>query len=224
MKYEKIVKAEFISRPNRFIALVKIDGNIHKAHVKNTGRLGELLVEGVQVILEDFSHRKDRKTKYSLIAVYKKDRLVNIDSQVPNYVVEEYMLEKGDFDLVKREKKYGNSRFDIYYERQGKKGFVEVKGVSLEEDGLALFPDAPTTRGSKHILELIEALKEGYEASIVFLIQLKGAKKFKPHRIRDEEFYQNLKKAENAGVGIYVYDSLVLEDEISLDEPIEYEI
>lgn len=224
MKYSKVLQATFISRPNRFIALVDLDGQLVKAHVKNTGRLGELLIEGAQVILEDFSHREDRKTKYSLIAVYKKDVLVNIDSQIPNYVVEEYMRSQGDYDLIKREKTYGNSRFDIYYERAGKKGFIEVKGVSLEEDGLGLFPDAPTTRGSKHIGELVKALKDGYEASIVFLVQLKGVEKFRVNRKRDEDFYQNLKMAQEAGLKIRVFDSLVSEDEIVLDKPIEYEI
>ncbi|HIT72415.1 MAG TPA: DNA/RNA nuclease SfsA [Candidatus Fimicola cottocaccae] len=224
MVYNETVKAVFKNRPNRFIANVILNGKDETVHVKNTGRCKELLLEGATVILEK-SNNPNRKTAYSLIAVYKGDNIVNMDSQAPNEIFadaisSEKIEEIGEVDFVKREVKYKNSRFDIYYEKNGKKGFVEVKGVTLEENGLAKFPDAPTERGTKHILELMEAKKEGYETSIAFVVQMKGVKSFTPHKERDKKFYDALYKAYNEGVNILLYDCNVSENSIDIDKKI----
>lgn len=225
MKYKKIVEGNFNHRPNRFIAHVLIHGKEEVVHIKNTGRCRELLIPGARVILEDCSHNISRKTKYSLIAVYKGELLVNMDSQVPNSVVYE-ALENNKIELfrdltfIKREKTYGNSRFDIYYEKGLKKGFVEVKGVTLELDGQALFPDAPTIRGAKHVMEMVEAVNEGYEGSIIFLIQMKGISSFRPNWEMDENFSNAIKYASVNGVNVLAYDSIILEDEIKIGSPI----
>ncbi len=224
MVYNETVKAVFKNRPNRFIANVILNGKDETVHVKNTGRCKELLLEGATVILEK-SNNTNRKTAYSLIAVYKGDNIVNMDSQAPNEIFadaisSEKIEEIGEVDFVKREVKYKNSRFDIYYEKNGKKGFVEVKGVTLEENGLAKFPDAPTERGTKHILELMEAKKEGYETSIAFVVQMKGVKSFTPHKERDKKFYDALYKAYNEGVNILLYDCNVSENSIDIDKKI----
>ena len=225
MKYKNIKEAKFISRPNRFIAWVEVDGQEEKVHVKNTGRCKELLVKGARVLLEE-SDNKDRKTRYSLVAVYKGDMLVNMDSQIPNSaafeaVSEGKIEEIGKPDFLKREVTYSKSRFDLYYEKDGRKGFVEVKGVTLERDGVVLFPDAPTERGARHIRELIKAKEEGYEANILFVIQMKGMKYFTPNAETDPDFAQALKDAYNAGVRILAYDCIVKEDEMVIDEKIE---
>ena len=228
MKYENIKEGIFIERPNRFIARILIDGVEERVHVKNTGRCRELLVEGARVFLEK-SKNPERKTKYSLIAVYKGDMLVNMDSQIPNAVAFE-ALEQGKIpeiglpDMVKREKTFGNSRFDLYYEKNGEKGFIEVKGVTLEENGTASFPDAPTERGRKHLNELINAKKEGYAVWVLFVVQMKGIKLFTPNKSHDPEFAKLLKKAQRSGVGILVYDCKVEPGGISLDEKIPYKI
>lgn len=175
MKYNKIVKGKFIERPNRFIAYCDIDGKVEKVHVKNTGRCKELLIEGCTVYLEE-SDNPNRKTKYSLVAVEKGKRLINMDSQIPNKVVYE-ALENGLIQLpglneeityIKPEQKYHDSRFDIYLETKNKKVFIEIKGVTLEENGVVMFPDAKTERGVKHINELIKAKNDGYECYIFF--------------------------------------------------------
>ncbi len=225
MKYRNIFKAKFIERPNRFIALVDIDGVVEKAHVKNTGRCRELLIKDADVILEK-SDNEERKTKYSLIAVYKGKTLVNMDSQVPNSVAAEALAdgkiaEIGVPDFIKREVTFGSSRFDIYFEKDGKKGFIEVKGVTLENDGVAAFPDAPTDRGRKHINELIKAKNEGYEAYILFVIQMKGVNEFVPNRNTDLEFSKTLLEAEKAGVRVVAYDCIVNESSIEVDKPIK---
>ena len=228
MKYENIKEAVFIERPNRFIANVCIDGNEEKVHVKNTGRCRELLLKGCRVLLEE-SKNSARKTKYSLVAVYKGERLINMDSQIPNYVAEE-ALKKGIIkeigipDFVKREVKYSQSRFDIYYEKDGRKGFIEVKGVTLEKNGEVLFPDAPTERGTKHIKELIKAKKEGYEAAVLFVIQMKDVSFFAPNAETDKDFSQALKNAKEEGVNILAYDCDVKEDEIVLKDKVEVRV
>ena len=225
MRYGKITKAIFNERPNRFVAFVDIDGKEEKVHVKNTGRCKELLIKGVTVILEEGSN-PERKTKYSLIAVYKNNMVINMDSQSPNAAAYE-ALEKGIIkeigkpDFIKREQKYGESRFDIYYEKDGKKGFIEVKGVTLEEEGIVMFPDAPTKRGEKHIKELIKAKSEGYEASVLFVIQMKDVKYFTPNIERDIDFANALKEAQKAGVNILAYDCIVGEDFMDIDEKVE---
>lgn len=229
MIYDKIKSGIFLERPNRFIAKVEINGLIETVHVKNTGRCKELLIPGVKVILEDCSHNKTRKTKYSLIAVYKGETLINMDSQIPNKVVYDALLDDKiygltNLNLVKREKTYLNSRFDIYYERDNLKGFVEVKGVTLEDNAVAMFPDAPTERGNKHILELIKARENGYEANVLFLIQMSNVKLFKPNKITDPEFSKTLKLAYDSGVKILVYDSIVTEDSIVINKQIPFEL
>ena len=228
MKYENIKEAVFIERPNRFIANVCIDGKEEKVHVKNTGRCRELLLKGCRVFLEE-SKNNARKTKYSLVAVYKGERLINMDSQIPNYVAEE-ALKKGIIkeigipDFVKREVKYSQSRFDIYYEKDGRKGFIEVKGVTLEKNGEVLFPDAPTERGTKHIKELIKAKKEGYEVAVLFVIQMKDVSFFAPNAETDKDFSQALKNAKEEGVNILAYDCDVKEDEIVLKDKVEVRV
>ena len=224
MEYKNIIKAKFIERPNRFIAVCDIDGNMEKVHVKNTGRCKELLVKGADVFLEK-SDKAERKTKYSLIAVYKGDNLINMDSQVPNTIAYEAIKEGriteiGTPDIVKREVRYGTSRFDLYFEKGGRKGFIEVKGVTLENDGIAAFPDAPTDRGTKHIKELIKAKEEGYDAYILFVIQMKEVRELIPNGKTDPDFENALKKACAAGVGVIAYDCIVSENSIKTDKPI----
>lgn len=182
MRYRKVVSGTFLSRPNRFIAMVEIDGAVQKCHVKNTGRCRELLKEGVKVVLEKSSN-PDRKTPYDLTAVYKGSRLVNIDSQAPNAVVAESIPSLGiipGLKTIKREVTYGNSRFDIYAEGDSK-CFIEVKGVTLEDNGIVLFPDAPTERGVKHVRELEEAVRDGYDAYIMLLVQMSDVRNFIPN-------------------------------------------
>lgn len=229
MIYEKIVTGTFIKRPNRFTAIVVINGNKETVHVKNTGRCQELLLPGAKVILEDRSHILTRKTKYSLIAVWKGKMLVNIDSQVPNQVVYEAVKAKQiptltNLTHLKREVSFGNSRFDLYFESTKEKGFIEVKGVTLETDSIAMFPDAPTSRGLKHVLEMIQVVEQGYRGIIFFLVQMKGPKLFQPNLEMDRAFTQALQKAKSSGVEIMVYDSCVLANSIQLDEQLLYKI
>ena len=210
MEYGKMVEARFLRRINRFTPFVELNGQEEMVHVKNTGRCKELLQEGARVFLEE-ADKEGRKTKYSLIAVYKGDILVNMDSQAPNQMAAEALAEGkiaeiGEVDFLKREVKYENSRFDLFYQKGDKKGFIEVKGVTLEENGVAKFPDAPTERGAKHLRELIKAKEEGYEAAVLFVIQMKGVKEFRPNEERDENFTEALREAAKAGVQILAYD------------------
>lgn len=218
--YDNIVSGKFISRPNRFIAIVEIDGAEHTCHVKNTGRCRELLVPGASVFLEEASN-PNRKTKYDLISVYKNRNLINIDSQAPNRVFNEWLNEKNLFNkikLIKPETKYGNSRFDFYIEADGKKIFVETKGVTLEEDGIAMFPDAPTERGRKHLNELSDSVKNGYDAYVAFIIQMSGVKLFKPNIKTDLNFADDLKKASESGVKIIALDCMVTENSLKIND------
>ena len=171
MNYENIKIARFINRPNRFIANIEIDGEREVCHVKNTGRCKELLTEGAVVYVQEFNN-SSRKTKYDLISVYKGERLINMDSQAPNKVFHEFLTNGFLFQnikLIKPERKYKNSRFDFYIETDSKKIFVEVKGVTLEENGVVMFPDAPTERGLKHLNELADCIDDGYETYICFI-------------------------------------------------------
>jgi len=229
MVYKNIVEGIFIKRPNRFVAHVLINGKEEIVHVKNTGRCKELLVPGAKVILEDCLHHKNRKTRYSLIAVWKGHMLVNMDSQVPNDVVFEALKEgkiEGleDLTLIKREVAFGNSRYDIYFESKNEKGFIEVKGVTLEINGISMFPDAPTERGTRHILELTEAVKEGYKGVVLFLIQMKGPTVFQPNWEMDISFSQAIRFAYDNGVNVLAYDSIVTENSIVLGKQVKIDL
>lgn len=229
MNYKNMVTGIFIKRINRFIAEVDIDGRIEKVHVKNTGRCKELLIKGQLCYLEA-SDNPNRKTKFSLISIYKGDMLVNIDSQVPNKVIYDAlaagdMMNFQDLITLKREYTYGKSRFDIYFKREnGREGFIEIKGVTLERKSFATFPDAPTVRGTKHVKELTEALENGYESYILFLIQLKPVNYFEANATMDPEFADALKKAHDAGVKILAYDSNISDVGIELGDPIPIHI
>lgn len=229
MKYRKIKKGKFIERPNRFIAYVNVEGeenNPQIVHVKNTGRCKELLVDNATVFLEE-SDNPNRKTKYDLVKVIKNGILINMDSQAPNKVVNEWLLNNGLFkntELVKPEKTFEKSRFDFYVEGDGKKAWIEVKGVTLEKDGVAMFPDAPSDRAVKHIKHLIKAKKMGYDAYIIFVIQMKGIKYFTPNRETHAEFCDALVKAKESGVNILAYDCIVTRDELKIDQPVKIKL
>lgn len=226
MRYKETEKAVFLKRPNRFIAEVEIQGKRETVHVKNTGRCKELLIPGTEVILEK-SGNPNRKTKYDLICVNKQGRLINMDSQIPNKAAEEWIRKGGLFPeevSIRPEKKYGNSRFDLYVKSPVRRAFVEVKGVTLEEDNVVRFPDAPTVRGIKHVEELIHCMEEGYEAYLLLVIQMKGVKKFMPNWDTQPEFGQALIKAEKAGVKIIARDCLVTEDTIEIQEEVPVDL
>ena len=222
MKYSKIVKGEFIKRLNRFVALCRVDGEELYCHVKNTGRCREILIEGAECYLEE-GLNPDRKYKYSLVTVRKGDRLINIDSQAPNKAVGEF-LEKGrlfeNIGNIRAEKTFGNSRFDFYFEHSGKKAFLEVKGVTLEKDGAVFFPDAPTERGTKHLNELCECVKEGYEAYVFFVVQMKDVKCFSPNDLTDSLFGAALRRAADCGVKIICRDCRVTESEMNIEDSV----
>lgn len=222
MKYEKIVKGTFIKRLNRFVAICNIDGEEIYCHVKNTGRCGEILINGVECFLEE-SDNPNRKYKYSLVTVRKGNRLINIDSQAPNKAAGEFLSNSGLFaelGVIKAEKTYGNSRFDFYFEYGNKKAFLEVKGVTLEKDGAVFFPDAPTTRGTKHLNELCKCVEDGFEAYVLFVIQMKGVTHFSPNDITDPDFSEALRKAKKSGVNILAYDCYVSENEMIIKDSV----
>ena len=224
MKYKgRIKEGVFLSRPNRFIAYVMVDGREEKCHVKNTGRCRELLVPGCKVYLEE-SENPNRSTRFDLVATEKKigdsSILINMDSQAPNRVVEEW-LRKGELFgekiEVKREVTYSDSRFDFSItDESGRITFLEVKGCTLEKNGVVMFPDAPTERGVKHVKELIKAKKEGYGAYILILVQMCGVKYFVPNWDTHPAFGEALREAERNGVVILCYDSIVTSDSITL--------
>lgn len=227
MKYKNIVTGTFKSRPNRFIAMVEIDGKIEKCHVKNTGRCRELLLPDAEVYLEK-SGNPQRKTAYDLIGVKKGELLINMDSQAPNKAVKEWLEEEVYFKhvtFIKPECKYGNSRIDFYLEtEERRKIFIEVKGVTLEENGIARFPDAPTERGIKHIQELQQAVAEGYEAYILFVIQMKEILQFEPNDRTHQAFGDALREAQKHGVSILAYDCVVTRDSMRLDSPVKVQV
>ena len=226
MRYDNIHKGKFLSRPNRLIANVEIDGKAEVCHVKNTGRCKELLIEGCTVWLEH-SDSESRKTAFDLVAVEKGDRLINMDSQAPNKAVGEWLREKmpfGESFSVYPEKKYGNSRFDFYLESQDRKIFMEVKGCTLEKDGVVLFPDAPTLRGVKHIEELSHCLDEGYESYIMILVQMSDVKYFTPNYDTHPEFGEALEKASRKGVKILCYDCNVTHDSMTVGKPVKVKL
>lgn len=222
MKYNKIQEAIFRERPNRFIAKVEVEGREGIVHVKNTGRCKELLIPGVKVYLSD-EEGKERKTRYDLVAVEKQGRIINMDSQAPNQVVKE-ALEQGrllpDILEIRPETKYGDSRFDFYVKTKEKEIFIEVKGVTLEEDNICAFPDAPSERAVKHVEELIKAKEAGYEGYIIFVIQIEGVLCLHPNERTHKEFGEALKKARDAGIQILAYDSVVTKDSLVIKEPV----
>lgn len=253
MHYEKIIRGTFIDRPNRFIAHVNIEGNIETVHVKNTGRCKELLLPGSDVILEDFRNRKgfeNRKTKFDLIAVYKKlesghplysenqpEILINMDSQLPNKVVLEWLKQlpaKNSFSFIKPEFKYGKSRVDFYMEKatslefagetilktcENQRFLMEVKGCTLEKNGIGYFPDAPTERGVKHLHELTEATKQGFKCFLAFVIQIPDIKMVLPNHETHPEFSEALEEARLAGVEIIYLQCDVDEADVKIKNP-----
>ena len=222
MKYKNVEEARFLSRPNRFIAKVELFGREETVHVKNTGRCRELLVPGCTVYLAR-SDNPERKTLYDLIAVKKGELLINMDSQAVNAAAEEWLPESGLFSesaKIRREFTHGESRFDFYIEDKDKKAFLEVKGVTLEKEGVALFPDAPTERGVKHLRHLTRCVEEGFGAYVLFVIQMKGIYKFSPNSEMHPEFAASLREAKEAGVQIIATDCRVEPDSLEIDLPV----
>lgn len=223
MQYQQVKRGLFLARPNRFIAQVELDGQTETVHVKNTGRCRELLVPGATVYVEGSDNPK-RKTKYDLIAVEKGSLLINMDAQAPNHLFAEW-ARGGNFrknlTLLRPETTWGNSRFDFYWEDSlGKRGFVEVKGVTLEEEGLALFPDAPTERGVKHLRELAECRAAGYEAAVCFVVQMAGMKGFSPNERTHPDFGAALREARDAGVEILVEGCTVTPEQVEISHTV----
>lgn len=219
MKYNNVKRGIFIDRPNRFIANVEIDGKEEVVHVKNTGRCKELLIPGVTVYVQEFENTS-RKTKFDLIGVCKGCKLYNIDSQAPNKVFGEWVINSkyfGDVNIIKPEYRYGNSRFDFYLETKNSKIFVEVKGVTLENNGVLMFPDAPTERGLKHINELCKCIDDGYKACVCFVVQTEKVKCFTPNRQTHNEFADALLKAKEKGVEILCVNCRVREDSLEIN-------
>lgn len=220
MQYPNITKAEFIDRPNRFIANVTVDGHDETVHVKNTGRCKELLIPGCTVYLTA-SENPSRKTRYDLVAVIKNNGLLlNIDSQAPNKVVAEY-LHKQSYDVIIPEYTFGDSRIDFYMEKKRSRGKVEkylmeVKGCTLERSGIGYFPDAPTERGVKHIHELIKAKKEGYHAILAFVIQMEGVKEVRANVETHQEFGDAMEEAKAAGVDVCFFQCHVGPDRLEI--------
>ena len=222
MRYERIETGRFLERPNRFIAYVEISGKKETVHVKNTGRCAELLIPGATVYVQK-SDNPERKTQWDLIAVEKGERMVNMDSQIPNKVVEEWIRSGNLFPgatLVKPESTYGNSRFDLYIEVGERKIFMEIKGVTLEDNGVVRFPDAPTERGVKHVEELALAVKDGYEAYLFFVVQMKDVKYFAPNMKTHAAFGEAMRKAREEGVNVLAYECQVEKDSIEITKEV----
>jgi len=222
MQYTGIKKGYFIERPNRFIAYVEIDGVIETVHVKNTGRCAELFVPGAVVFVQENPGNK-RKTRWDLISVEKEGRIINVDSQAPNKVVEEWLRGGNlfqDITLIRPEYTYGSSRIDLYVEMGSRRALIEVKGVTLEENGVVRFPDAPSERAVKHVEELERAVKEGYEAYIFFVIQMRGVRYFTPNTDTHPQFAEELRKAAADGVKILAYDCDVVTDSLTIADKV----
>ncbi|MGV8983954.1 DNA/RNA nuclease SfsA [Clostridium sp.] len=223
---KRVFIAEFITRPNRFQAYVKLNGEELMVHVPNTGRCREILLPGSKVLLRE-ELNPTRKTLYDLIAVYKDNKIINIDSQIPNSVVDEALRNRRieclvKYNIIQREKTFGNSRFDFKLSNDiGEEYYLEVKGVTLEVYGESMFPDAPTDRGRKHLLELIEAKKMGFGAGVLFLIQMNNINKFSPNDDMDKDFGDALRLAYKSGVDIFAYECEVGENFITLNKPVE---
>ena len=222
MRYGTVVPGTFLSRPNRFIAHILIDGKEEICHVKNTGRCKELLVPGARVWCE-VSQNPQRKTKFDLIAVQKGHRLINMDSQAPNQAVKEWLQNGGlgEISHLKAETVHGESRFDFSFTKDGKPCFLEVKGVTLENNGICAFPDAPTLRGSKHLAGLSQAVKDGYGAYVLFVIQMTDVTYLHPNDITDPAFGKALREAAGAGVTVMAVDCAVTPDTMVIQNPVE---
>ena len=219
MKYENMTPGKFLARPNRFIAHIEIDGQTEVVHVKNTGRCRELLPVGADVWCQR-SDNPNRKTKYDLITVQKGRRLINMDSQAPNLAAKEWLSSGGlgHIENLRAETKHGDSRFDFSFTKDGKPCFLEVKGVTLETDGVCAFPDAPTERGAKHLRGLTEVINEGCGAYVLFVIQMADVKYLHPNDATDPAFGKALREAAAAGVEVLAVDCLVTEDEMMIRE------
>lgn len=218
MRYGKVVTGSFVSRPNRFIAYCEIDGSVEKVHVKNTGRCKEILVPGAKAVLAE-SDNPDRKTRFDLIAAYKGDILINIDSQAPNKAFGEFLRESDilpEGSVIRPEFTHGDSRFDFHVDTPEGEIYIEVKGVTLEHDGLCSFPDAPTERGVKHLRGLMRCIDEGHSAWAVFVVQMRGMKSFTPNYATHEEFGKVLEEAESKGVRVLVFQCDVTEDSMTV--------
>ena len=223
MTYDNIHEAVFLDRPNRFIAHILLNGQTQVCHVKNTGRCKELLLPGAEIFVQH-SANPARKTAYDLIAVRKGERLINMDAVAPNKVFGEWLSAGGPGyvpELIRPECIHGDSRFDFYFEHGGRKAFAEVKGVTLEENGVVRFPDAPTERGVKHLHGLIRCVQEGFEAYAVFIIQMKGVKYFEPNRATHPEFAEALIQAARAGVKLLALDCDVEKDSLRAGDQVE---
>lgn len=223
MTYDKISKAKFLSRPNRFIAYAELDGRIEKCHVKNTGRCRELLVEGCTVYLEH-AKKNERKTRFDLVAVEKNGILINMDSYAPNLAVGEFLPKLFPDSKIRAEYTHGSSRFDFYIEDNSRKILLEVKGVTLENDGVVMFPDAPTERGAKHVAELAESVEEGYEAYLFFVVQMKGVKYFTLNSATDPKFAEAVRNAADRGVKILAYDCDVTPEKMEISERVKIKL
>ena len=221
MHYPNMIPGIFLSRPNRFIAQIEIDGQVETVHVKNTGRCRELLPVGAEVWCQK-SGNPNRKTKYDLITVRKGDRLINMDSQAPNIAAGEWLRNGGlgKIENLKAESFHGDSRFDFSFTLNGKPCFLEVKGVTLENDGICAFPDAPTERGTKHLKGLTQAAKDGFGAFVLFVIQMADVKYLHPNDATDPDFGAALREAAAAGVNILAMDCGVDIDRMELRLPV----
>lgn len=221
MRYENMVEGIFLERPNRFVAHVEIEGQVEVCHVKNTGRCRELLPKGARVLCQR-SERPGRKTQYDLISVYKNNRLINMDSQAPNVAAREWLAAGGlgQIQQLRPETVHGDSRFDFSFVLGGRQCFLEVKGVTLEENGVCAFPDAPTSRGVKHLKGLTQAAREGYGAYVLFVIQMEDVKYLHPNDITDPAFGNALREAAEEGVAILAMDCHVTETEMHLGKAV----
>lgn len=221
MKYENMVQGTFLKRPNRFIAHIQIDGKEEICHVKNTGRCRELLTPNATVWCQKFDS-PTRKTKFDLICVQKGDLLINMDSQAPNIAAKEWLLSGGlgEISDLKAEHTHGDSRFDFSFVKDEKRCFLEVKGVTLEHDGVCAFPDAPTTRGVKHLQGLTAAVKDGFGAYVLFVVQMADMKYLRPHDETDPAFGAALRAAAESGVTVLAMDCAVTPDSMTLRLPL----
>ena len=225
MQYGKMVEGRFLARPNRFIAHIEINGKTEVCHVKNTGRCRELLPVGAKVWCLDAAS-PNRKTRYDLITVQKGERLINMDSPAPNTAAKEWLLTGGlgGIEDLKPESKFGDSRFDFSFRKDGKQCFLEVKGVTLENEGVCAFPDAPTVRGAKHLRELTELKQKGYGAYVLFVIQMEGVKYLHPNDLTDKPFGDALRDAKNTGVEILAYDCKISIDSMEINEIVDVKL